>query len=111
MLGTVFNIFRVQDLRNKIIFTVALLVIYRIGFHISVPGFDYKAIAEATTQSETPLGRAAEPRLRRISTDLSQVFSATSRLFPSGLSGGYASMVRDSRRPGDIAIGRRLAAR
>lgn len=60
MLGTVFNIFRVQDLRNKIIFTVALLIIYRIGFHISVPGFDYKAIAEATTQSETPLGRAAE---------------------------------------------------
>ncbi len=60
MLGTVVNIFRVQDLRNKIIFTVALLVIYRIGFHISVPGFDYKAIAEATTQSETPLGRAAE---------------------------------------------------
>lgn len=60
MLGTVVNIFRVQDLRNKIIFTVALLIIYRIGFHISVPGFDYKAIAEATTQSETPLGRAAE---------------------------------------------------
>jgi len=60
MLGTVINIFRVQDLRNKIIFTVALLVIYRVGFHISVPGFDYKAIAEATTQSETPLGRAAE---------------------------------------------------
>ncbi|MFH1718972.1 MAG: preprotein translocase subunit SecY [Planctomycetota bacterium] len=60
MLGTVVNIFRVQDLRNKIIFTVALLVIYRIGFHISVPGFDFKAVAEATTQSETPLGRAAE---------------------------------------------------
>jgi len=60
MLGTVVNIFRVQDLRNKIIFTVALLIIYRIGFHISVPGFDFKAIAEATTQSETPLGRAAE---------------------------------------------------
>ncbi|MHC4425755.1 MAG: preprotein translocase subunit SecY [Planctomycetota bacterium] len=60
MLGTVFNIFRVQDLRNKILFTVALLIIYRVGFHISVPGFDYKGISEAAGQSETPLGRAAE---------------------------------------------------
>jgi len=60
MLGSVVNIFRVKDLRNKIIFTVALLVIYRVGFFISVPGFDYEGIVEGTTQSETPLGRAAE---------------------------------------------------
>jgi preprotein translocase subunit SecY len=60
MLGTVVNIFRVQDLRNKVLFTVALLIIYRVGFHISVPGFDYKGISEAAGQSETPLGRAAE---------------------------------------------------
>ncbi len=60
MLGTIFNIFRIRDLRNKIIFTVALLVIYRVGFHISVPGFDQSKILDAATQSETPLGRAAE---------------------------------------------------
>ena len=36
MLGSIINIFRIRDLRNKIIFTVALLVIYRVGFHISV---------------------------------------------------------------------------
>ena len=59
MLGTVANIFKVQDLRNKIVFTVALLVIYRIGFHIPVPGFDFR-VAAAATQSDTPLGRAAE---------------------------------------------------
>jgi preprotein translocase subunit SecY len=59
MLGTVANIFKVQDLRNKIVFTVALLMIYRVGFHIPVPGFDYHA-AGVTTQSNTPLGRAAE---------------------------------------------------
>lgn len=61
MLGTVVNIFKVQDLRNKIVFTVALLVIYRIGFHISVPGFDFQALmASGGPQSDTPLGRAAE---------------------------------------------------
>jgi len=59
MLGRVINIFRVQDLRNKILFTVALLIIYRVGFFISVPCFDTGTI-EATSQSETPLGRAAE---------------------------------------------------
>jgi len=60
MLGTVVNIFRIRDLRNKILFTFALLMIYRIGFHIPVPGFDFKRTLEAASQSENPLGKAAE---------------------------------------------------
>ena len=61
MLGTVVNIFRVQDLRNKIFFTLALLIIYRVGFHIPVPGFDPSAIENVagSRDSESPLGRAA----------------------------------------------------
>ena len=62
MLGTVFNIFKISDLRNKIVFTVALLIIYRIGFHIPVPCFNQKEIARVATDRDTdsPLGRAAE---------------------------------------------------
>ncbi len=60
MLGTVVNIFRIRDLRNKILFTLALLIVYRVGFHIPVPGFDFKGTLEAASQSETPWGRAAE---------------------------------------------------
>ncbi len=62
MLGAVFNIFRIPDLRNKILFTVALLVIYRVGFHIPNPGFNQEKIeaAVATRDTESPLGRAAE---------------------------------------------------
>jgi len=62
MLGTVVNIFRIRDLRNKVLFTLALLIIYRIGFHIAVPGFDQAAIANIADSrgAETPLGRAAE---------------------------------------------------
>ncbi len=62
MLGTVFNIFRIQDLRNKILFTVALLIIYRVGFHIPVPGFRYEKMQEVADnrESSSPLGRAAE---------------------------------------------------
>lgn len=60
MLGRFVNIFRIQDLRNKILFTVALLMIYRIGFFISVPGFDFEGVVEGASQSDAPLGRAAE---------------------------------------------------
>ena len=62
MLGAVFNIFRISDLRNKILFTVALLVIYRIGFHIPTPCFDQSKVEAAvgTRDTDSPLGRAAE---------------------------------------------------
>lgn len=62
MLAAVFNIFKVSDLRNKILFTVALLMIYRIGFHIPNSGFDLQKIAEAVGARDTdsPFGRAAE---------------------------------------------------
>lgn len=62
MLGTVFNIFRISDLRSKILFTIALLMIYRVGFHITVPGFDQSKIVEITKSRDTgsPLGRAVE---------------------------------------------------
>ncbi|MHC4616206.1 MAG: preprotein translocase subunit SecY [Planctomycetota bacterium] len=62
MLQRVFNIFRIPDLRNKILFTVALLVIYRIGFHIPNPCFDQSKIIAALGDrgADTPLGRAAE---------------------------------------------------
>jgi len=62
VIGTIVNIFRIQDLRNKILFTVALLAIYRVGFHIQIPGFNQDAI-KALAQSrntDNPLGRAAE---------------------------------------------------
>ena len=62
MLGTLINVFKIPDLRNKILFTLALLCIYRIGFHIPVPGFDQSQIAEAAGQRDTdsPIGRVSE---------------------------------------------------
>jgi len=38
MFKTFINIFRVPELRNKVLFTVFLLAIYRIGYHIPIPG-------------------------------------------------------------------------
>jgi preprotein translocase subunit SecY len=62
MFTTIVNIFRVPDLRNKVLFTIALLAIYRVGFHIPNPGFDPGAIRAAVEGrgADTPLGRVAE---------------------------------------------------
>jgi len=62
MLKAVYNIFKIPDLRNRVLFTVGLLIMYRIGFHIPIPGIDQSKIeaAVATRDTESPLGRAAE---------------------------------------------------
>jgi preprotein translocase subunit SecY len=38
--------FRVPDLRNKILFTIFIIAIYRLGSHIPVPYVDFRAIKE-----------------------------------------------------------------
>jgi preprotein translocase subunit SecY len=44
------NIFRIKDLRDRILFTIAIIVIYRIGTHIPIPGIDGKALGELFTR-------------------------------------------------------------
>jgi preprotein translocase subunit SecY len=48
MLSTFVNIFRVPELRNKVLFTLFLLAIYRIGFHVPIPGVNQAAFEEMT---------------------------------------------------------------
>ncbi len=62
MIKTVFNIFKIQDLRNKVLFTVALIIIYRVGFHIPVPCFDRSKVAAIAKNRpvDSPLARATE---------------------------------------------------
>ncbi|WP_096190099.1 preprotein translocase subunit SecY [Evansella halocellulosilytica] len=44
MLRTLRNIMRVGDLRNKIIFTLLMLIVFRIGAHIPAPGVNAEAL-------------------------------------------------------------------
>jgi preprotein translocase subunit SecY len=39
------NIFRVPELKRRVLFTVALLIVYRIGAHVPTPGIDAHALA------------------------------------------------------------------
>ena len=44
MFATFLNIFKIPELRNKILFTLGMLAIYRIGFFVPVPGVDQEAM-------------------------------------------------------------------
>ncbi len=47
MFRTFLNIFRIPELRNKVLFTVGMLVIYRIGFYVAVPGVNQERMTGA----------------------------------------------------------------
>lgn len=44
MLSALGNIFKIPELRQKIIFTLVMFAIFRMGTHIPVPGVDPTAI-------------------------------------------------------------------
>jgi preprotein translocase subunit SecY len=45
------NVFRVPDLRNRVLFTLGLLAIYRLGAHIPTPGVDALRFEEFVRQN------------------------------------------------------------
>jgi len=47
------NLFKVPDLRNKLLFTLMVIVIYRVGSQIPVPGIDIHALQTLKNQSES----------------------------------------------------------
>jgi preprotein translocase subunit SecY len=44
--------FRVSDLRNKILFTLLIIALYRFGSHIPTPGIDFEAVQQLEQQAE-----------------------------------------------------------
>ncbi len=51
MIGSGFgNIFKIPELKKRIFYTLALLIVYRIGVHVPVPGIDSAALAEIFRQ-------------------------------------------------------------
>ena len=39
------NVFRIPDLRNKVLFTLLMLAVYRVGFYVPLPGIDQERLA------------------------------------------------------------------
>ncbi|MBM7096636.1 preprotein translocase subunit SecY [Bacillus sp. H-16] len=44
MFQTISNIFKIGDLRRKVLFTLAMLIVFRIGAHIPAPGVDAQVL-------------------------------------------------------------------
>ncbi|HEY2462146.1 MAG TPA: preprotein translocase subunit SecY [Candidatus Acidoferrum sp.] len=46
------NLFRIRDLRNRVMFTLALLAVYRIGAHIPTPGINARVLESIFQQGQ-----------------------------------------------------------
>src|SRR3954468_7598323 len=64
MFKTLANVFRVPELRNKVLFTIFMLMIYRVGYHVPIPGVDqtnFAALQKRQQQGDdTAAGRLAK---------------------------------------------------
>ena len=50
MFKTFINAFKIKDIRKKILITILLIVIYRLGCFIPIPGVNVELVAEAASQ-------------------------------------------------------------
>lgn len=50
MLSSLVQAFKVPELRNKILFTLGILVLYRFGAYLPVPGIPFQAFADSFSQ-------------------------------------------------------------
>ena len=48
LVETLKNIYKIEELRNRILFTLGLLLIYRLGSFVTLPGVDHAVLEEAT---------------------------------------------------------------
>lgn len=52
LIETIKNIFRIEELRNRILFTLSLILIYRFGSYVVIPGINPEALSALQTQVE-----------------------------------------------------------
>ena len=53
MISNLKNVFKIEDLRNKILFTILMIVLYRVGVAIRVPGIDTVAVEQLRSAANT----------------------------------------------------------
>lgn len=56
MLQAFFNMWQIKELRNKLLFTIGMLVIYRVGFCIPLPAVDQSELAKWAQQNASSGG-------------------------------------------------------
>ncbi|MEU4165833.1 preprotein translocase subunit SecY [Streptomyces sp. NPDC026665] len=56
MLTAFARAFRTPDLRKKLLFTLGIIVVYRVGTHIPIPGVDYKNVQSCIDTADSNRG-------------------------------------------------------
>ncbi|GAA4679251.1 preprotein translocase subunit SecY [Streptomyces youssoufiensis] len=56
MLTAFARAFKTPDLRKKLLFTLGIIVLFRLGAHVPVPGIDYRNVQECMDQAEAQQG-------------------------------------------------------
>ncbi len=51
-INTIKNIFRIEDLRNRILYTLGILLIYRLGKYVTLPGIDPSQLENLQAQTK-----------------------------------------------------------
>ena len=52
---TIKNIFRIEDLRKRILYTLFIILIYRLGAHVVLPGINPGALSAFTKSAQEGL--------------------------------------------------------
>ena len=55
MFETLKNLFAVADLRNRVLFTLGMLAVYRVGNHIPTPGVNSEALRIMAEQAQNTM--------------------------------------------------------
>ena len=53
MISNLKNIFKVADLRNKVLFTLLMIALYRLGAHLPTPGIDVAALKQLKSSADS----------------------------------------------------------
>src|SRR5882757_1617010 len=85
MFKTLANIFRVPELRNKVLFTLFMLAVYRIGFHVPIPGVDQDAFQRLYEKQSKGGDTSAAGRLANYVTLFSGGSLSQSTIFGLGV--------------------------
>ncbi|HYE63122.1 MAG TPA: preprotein translocase subunit SecY [Phycisphaerales bacterium] len=60
MLSTLINVFKIEELRNKILFTLGMLIVFRLGHWIPLPGVNQDKLQELFDQASKGSGSGIE---------------------------------------------------
>ncbi|NLJ82387.1 MAG: preprotein translocase subunit SecY [Bacteroidales bacterium] len=48
LIATIKNIYQIEELRNRILYTLGIILIYRVGSYIALPGVDVQALSQTS---------------------------------------------------------------